>query len=36
MTESILKSVPTSTQLRAMLEEMVVGDLLGPAGGLEE
>jgi hypothetical protein len=36
MTESVLKSIPTPTQLRALLEEMVLGDLLGPAGGPDE
>lgn len=36
MSDSILKSVPTPTQLRAILEAMVVDDLLGPAGGPDE
>ena len=36
MTASILKSAPSPSQLRALLEEMVVGDLLGPAGGESE
>jgi hypothetical protein len=33
---NVLSPVPSPVQLRAMLEEMVVGDLLGPAGGPEE
>src|SRR5271167_1440471 len=33
---NVLPSVPSSTQLRAMLEEMVLNDLLGPVGGPEE
>ena len=33
---NILSATPTAVTLRAMLEEMVVGDLLGPAGGPEE
>ena len=36
MTDAVLTTVPTPRQLRAMLEEMVVGDLLGPAGGPDE
>jgi hypothetical protein len=32
----VLAAVPSPTQLRAKLEEMVVGDLLGPAGGPDE
>src|SRR5271166_379643 len=32
----VLPPVPSSTQLRAMLEEMVLSDLLGPVGGPEE
>src|SRR5215510_11737558 len=32
----ILQSIPSPVRLRAMLEEMVVNDLLGPAGGPEE
>src|SRR4051794_2558368 len=35
MTE-ILQPIPSAGQLRALLEEMVVGDLLGPAGGPDE
>ena len=31
-----LSPVPPAVQLRAMLEEMVLGDLLGPAGGPDE
>ena len=33
---NVLSPIPSAVQLRAMLEEMVVGDLLGPAGGPEE
>ena len=33
---NVLPPVPSSTQLRAMLEEMVLSDLLGPVGGPEE
>src|SRR6516225_5971608 len=36
MSDAIQSTMPSSVQLRAMLEEMVVGDLLGPAGGPEE
>src|SRR6516225_307301 len=36
MSDAVLTAAPTPRQLRAMLEEMVVGDLLGPAGGPEE
>lgn len=36
MSDSVLTPAPTPMQLRAMLEEMVVNDLLGPAGGAEE
>ena len=32
----LAKSTPTPLELRAMLEEMVCNDLLGPAGGPEE
>jgi hypothetical protein len=32
----VLPAVPSPRQLRASLEEMVVGDLLGPAGGPDE
>jgi hypothetical protein len=32
----VLNSTPSPVALRAMLEEMVVGDLLGPAGGPDE
>jgi hypothetical protein len=32
----VLSPVPSPVQLRTMLEEMVVGDLLGPAGGPDE
>src|SRR3954447_15795898 len=35
-TEKALLSVPPPVRLRAMLQEMVVGDLLGPAGGPDE
>ena len=34
--DNVLTPAPTPVQLRAMLEEMVVNDLLGPAGGAEE
>jgi len=33
---NVLSPVPLPTQLRAMLEEMVLSDLLGPVGGPEE
>ena len=33
---SILPTKPTPRELRAKLEEMVVNDLLGPAGGENE
>jgi hypothetical protein len=33
---SILPAKPSSARLRAMLEEMVVNDLLGPAGGNDQ
>jgi hypothetical protein len=33
---TVLSSLPSSMQLRAKLEEMVLHDLLGPAGGPEE
>ena len=33
---AILPAPPSPTRLRALLEEMVVKDLLGPAGGPEE
>src|SRR5215471_14664006 len=33
---NVLQTTPNSVQLRAMLEAMVVGDLLGPAGGPDE
>src|SRR5215208_2966793 len=33
---TVLPAVPTPVQLRSLLEAMVVGDLLGPAGGPEE
>ena len=36
MSDAVLPAVPSPTQLRAMLEEMVLGDLLGPAGGPDE
>src|SRR5262249_21619068 len=36
MSNAVLPAVPSPTQLRAMLEEMVLGDLLGPAGGPDE
>src|SRR5271157_3341184 len=36
MSDFVLTAFPTPRQLRAMLEEMVVGDLLGPAGGPDE
>lgn len=32
----VLESSPSPVQLRAMLEAMVVGDPLGPAGGSDE
>src|SRR5262249_40493120 len=36
MSDAVLPAVPSPTQLRAMLEAMVLGDLLGPAGGPDE
>jgi hypothetical protein len=33
---NVLENTPSAVQLRAMLEEMVGSDLLGPAGGPEE
>jgi hypothetical protein len=33
---NVLKSTPSPVDLRAMLEGMVVGDLIGPAGGPDE
>ena len=36
MKDTVLNSTPTPNQLRAMLEGMVLGDLLGPAGGESE
>ncbi len=36
MSDIVLTNVPTSNQLRAELEAMVLGDLLGPAGGESE
>ncbi len=33
---NVLKSIPSPVELRTMLEAMVVGDLLGPAGGPDE
>ncbi len=36
MSSSILPAKPTFRELRAKLEEMVVNDLLGPAGGEAE
>ena len=36
MTENVLPPNPSSMQLRDMLEEMVIKDLLGPASGPEE
>jgi hypothetical protein len=33
---NVLNSLPSPVQLRALLEEMVLGDLLGPAGGPDE
>src|SRR5262249_22684446 len=36
MSATVLPAVPSPTQLRAMLEEMVLGALLGPAGGPDE
>src|SRR4051794_326884 len=36
MSDPVLPAVPSPIQLRAMLEAMVVGDLLGPAAGLDE
>src|SRR6516164_7119528 len=36
MSEAVLPALPSPTQLRVMLEEMVLGDLLGPAGGPDE
>ena len=36
MTEQLLENLPSPSQLRAELEAMVVGDLLGPAGGESE
>src|ERR1700747_1705062 len=33
---NVLETSPSPVQLRAMLEAMVVGDLLGPAGGPDE
>jgi hypothetical protein len=32
----LLKSIPSSVQIRAELEELVLNDLLGPAGGAAE
>ena len=34
--EQLKKSVPNANELRAELEAMVLGDLLGPAGGENE
>ena len=36
MSENVLTNVSTPNQLRAELEAMVLGDLLGPAGGESE
>ncbi len=36
MSDAVLSAVPTPRQLRALLEEMVIGDLLGPAGDESE
>src|SRR5262245_34651595 len=36
MSDAVLPAVPTPCQLRALLEEMVRNDLLGPAGGPDE
>ena len=33
---NVLNGIPSPVGLRAKLEEMVVGDLLGPAGGPDE
>src|SRR5258708_3367874 len=33
---NVLDNTPSPVELRALLEEMVVGDLLGPAGGESE
>src|SRR5262249_18655975 len=33
---NVLQATPTPVQVRSMLEEMVLGDLLGPAGGPDE
>lgn len=36
MSEIVLSKVPSHTEIRAELEAMVIGDLLGPAGGDSE
>ena len=36
MSEALLDTVPNANEIRAELESMVVGDLLGPAGGESE
>ena len=36
MSDPVLSNIPSANELRAELEAMVLGDLLGPAGGANE